>query len=125
MLLGAKSNVPDYLAAADLFIHSARSETAGNAILEALVAGLPVIVTACCGFAFHVENAKAGIVVDDSPYQQENLNAALAKAMHQENRELWHKNACLYKDANDLYSRPNRILEILSKRNESARPTTL
>lgn len=116
ILLGPRSDVPDYLAAADVFIHSARSETAGNAILEALVAGLPVIVTACCGFAWHIQAANAGIVIPDTPYDQGALDAALFEAMDTAKRRNWQNNARAYRDTEDLYSRPLKILACLKER---------
>lgn len=44
-LLGAKSNVIDYLHQADIFIHSSKGEGISNAILEAMFSGLPVIAS--------------------------------------------------------------------------------
>jgi len=49
--------------AADLLIHPARLDVTGTVIVEALGAGVPVIVTANCGYAPHVAAAGAGIVV--------------------------------------------------------------
>lgn len=53
----------DTFAAADLLLHPARREVTGGVILEALINGLPVVTTANCGFAEHVEKAGAGFVV--------------------------------------------------------------
>jgi glycosyltransferase involved in cell wall biosynthesis len=44
-LVGPVDNVEDYLAIGDLFIHSSMGEGCSNAILEAMVAGLPIIAS--------------------------------------------------------------------------------
>jgi len=61
---------------ADILAHPARSELAGLVIIEAMTAGLPVLVTDVCGYANHVQLANAGVVLP-SPYNQVELNAAL------------------------------------------------
>ena len=53
------------MAAADLLVHPARYDTAGTVILEGIVNGLPVITTAACGYARHVEAANAGSVLKE------------------------------------------------------------
>lgn len=70
---GGRPDVADLMLGADLLAHPARSELAGLVITEALTAGLPIIVTANCGYAQHVANANAGIVVN-VPFQQELFN---------------------------------------------------
>jgi glycosyltransferase involved in cell wall biosynthesis len=45
MLLGQRQDVGDYLCLSDYFIHSSRGEGISNAIVEAMVAGLPVVAT--------------------------------------------------------------------------------
>lgn len=61
--LGHREDIPRLMAAADLLVHPARYDTTGTVILEAIVNGLPVITTAACGYASHVEAAKAGLVI--------------------------------------------------------------
>ncbi|MGL4858559.1 MAG: glycosyltransferase family 4 protein, partial [Enterobacteriaceae bacterium] len=64
-----RNDVPDFLFAADLLLHPAYSEAAGIVLLEAITAGLPVIVTDICGYGFHIGRANAGTVLDE-PFQQ-------------------------------------------------------
>lgn len=75
--LGARDDVPALLQAADLLVHPARSEPGGAVLLEALVAGRPVICSACCGYATHVADSGAGTVLDE-PFEQSQLDAAVA-----------------------------------------------
>ena len=42
-----------------------------------MASGLPVLVTDVCGYAFHIEQAQAGVVLN-SPFDQAALNKALA-----------------------------------------------
>jgi UDP-glucose:(heptosyl)LPS alpha-1,3-glucosyltransferase len=72
--------VPKFLLAADLLIHTARTENTGTVLIEAMAAGLPVLVTENCGYAFHVRDAKAGYLVP-MPFEQETLNKALQEVL--------------------------------------------
>jgi len=60
---GARDDVPAFLRAADALIHPARHENTGTVLLEALVAGLPVIATANCGYARYIAQARMGRIV--------------------------------------------------------------
>ena len=70
--LGHREDVPELMAAADVFVHPARYDTTGTVILEAIVNGLPVITTSNCGYAKHVTSANAGIVVQE-PFRAADL----------------------------------------------------
>ncbi|MEZ0316933.1 MAG: glycosyltransferase family 4 protein [Methylophilaceae bacterium] len=84
-----RADVPDLMMGADVLVHAARSELAGIVIIEALTAGLPVIVTGVCGYAGHVSDAGAGKVLP-APYEQADFNQALAEMLSSPNREQWH-----------------------------------
>ncbi len=115
VFLGGRSDVPDWLAAADILLHPARQETAGNAILEGLVAGLPVVVSACAGFSVHVAEAEAGILVEDKNYQS-GLNHALETLVsNPELRERYGQKGWDYADSTDLYNRPQVALDIIEE----------
>ncbi len=51
------------MAAADILMHPAYQEAAGIVLLEAITAGLPIIVTEVCGYASFISQAQCGIVV--------------------------------------------------------------
>jgi len=47
--VGFQTNVPDWLAAATLWLHASETENCSMALLEALAAGCPIIATMCPG----------------------------------------------------------------------------
>jgi glycosyltransferase involved in cell wall biosynthesis len=76
--LGFRENIPELMAAADVLVHPSRLDVTGQVILEAIVNGLPAVVTGLCGFAEHVEASGAGIVLPE-PFSQDALDEALAR----------------------------------------------
>jgi UDP-glucose:(heptosyl)LPS alpha-1,3-glucosyltransferase len=76
ILTGGRADVADLMLGADVLAHPARSELAGIVLMEAMTAGLPVLVMDVCGYASHVLKADAGFVLK-SPYNQVELNSAL------------------------------------------------
>lgn len=76
--LGFREDIPELMAAADVLVHPSRLDVTGQVILEAIVNGLPSVVTGACGFAEHIEKSGAGIVLPE-PFLQEDLDAALAR----------------------------------------------
>ena len=109
---GGRNDVPDFIAGADLFLHPARSENTGTAILEALVGGLPEIVTDVCGYAPYVEEARSGLVLE-SPYDQKQFNDYLQKALNLAQLDKWRNNAKSFADTEDLYSLPEKAADII------------
>ncbi len=67
---GPSDDVPRVLFGADLLIHPAYNECAGNILIEALAAGLPVVVSAVCGYAHYIQDARAGWVLPE-PFDQQ------------------------------------------------------
>lgn len=63
LLLGDRCDVPDLLAALDVFVLSSVTESFPNAILEAMVMGRPVVATRVGGIPELVEDGKTGFLV--------------------------------------------------------------
>ncbi len=101
--LGGRDDIPELLLGADALIHPALDEAAGIVLLEALVAGLPVITTEECGYAHHIATAKAGLVLR-SPFQQEDLNAAVLRTLDGFYRSQCRETGLTYARLTDLYS---------------------
>ena len=110
-IVGALGNIPRFMQGADILLHPSIAESAGMVLLEAIVAGLPVLTTASCGYAFHVEQAQAGLVCPE-PFRQEILNLALV-SMLQADRSAWRANGIRYGQQHDLYDMPQAVAQLL------------
>lgn len=75
-----RPDIPQLMQGADLYLHPAYRENTGLVLLEALASGLPVLATASCGYALHIEAADAGRVVP-SPFEQTALNQTLLQML--------------------------------------------
>ena len=64
-LLGAQTNPYPYLAQADLFVSSSRTESYGLAVQEALILGIPVVAVRCPGIEESLD-ARFGILTDNN-----------------------------------------------------------
>ncbi len=62
-LIGARDDVPDLLAAADLYLSASHLEGLGTAVLDAGLAGLPVVATAAGGVPEAIEHDRTGLLV--------------------------------------------------------------
>ncbi len=100
-ILPGRNDINAIMQAGDLLIHPAGQEVAGKVILEAIVTGLPVIVTDVCGYAHHVNEAQAGIVLE-SPFNQNEFNKQLA-LMLETDRQQWRENGIHYGRTRNLY----------------------
>jgi UDP-glucose:(heptosyl)LPS alpha-1,3-glucosyltransferase len=90
--LGHREDIPELMAAADLLLHPARYDTTGTAILEAIVNGLPVVTTAACGYAAHVDASQGGLVLPQ-PFRQTMFVSALRQARDEGLRRMWSRSA--------------------------------
>ena len=109
-----RSDVAELMAAADLLAHPAKQEAAGIVLLEAVAAGLPVIVTEVCGYAPYIADARCGAVINE-PFSQAALNKTLADALGTPSRlSEWAANARHYADTQDLYSLPEKVADMIT-----------
>ena len=112
--LGGRDDVFDWLLTGDLLIHPARSEAAGMILLEALTAGLPVLATDVCGYAPHIERAKAGRILT-SPFSQEQCDTAVREMLVSDERAAWSGNGVRYAAQEDLYSCHDKAVQLIEE----------
>tara|TARA_R110001592_G_scaffold363043_1_gene679535 strand:- start:12214 stop:13359 length:1146 start_codon:yes stop_codon:yes gene_type:complete len=103
VFLGGRDDISDLMLAADVLVHPARSEAAGIVLLEALVAGLPLVVTDVCGYANHIKTAGAGLLLS-APFDQSALDAALATMLDRDVQAACRARGLNYAETTDLYS---------------------
>ena len=113
-ILSGRSDIPRFFAAADILLHPAYLESAGYVLLEAAIAGLPVLTTASCGYAFHIERAEAGLVCNE-PFDQMQLNAKLAQMLEQLPMANWSANGLRYGSNADLYTMPQVAADLIEQ----------
>lgn len=112
-ILKGRDDIPRFLLGADVLIHPAYKENTGTVLLEALVAGLPVLCTDICGYSTYIQQADCGKVIP-SPFQQGVLNSTLQDMLEDSSqRQQWSKNALAYAEHADLYSMPERAADII------------
>ncbi len=111
--LGPRSPVGDLLHAADLLLHPARKELAGNVILEAMLCGVPVVASTHCGYAHYVVEQQMGelIPAKASP----TAIAELVAAMLAVDAGVWRERGELFARTSDVFSRPEVAVVALEK----------
>jgi UDP-glucose:(heptosyl)LPS alpha-1,3-glucosyltransferase len=110
--LGGRSDVRDFMLAADLLVHPAYHENTGTVLLEALTAGLPVLTAATCGYAGYVSEANAGVVLPE-PFNQSEYNATLQHILLDQQRSVWRENALAFSKHADIYSLPDKAAHLI------------
>lgn len=110
--LGGRSDIPQFLLAADVLVHPAYHENTGTVLLEAVVAGLPVLTVAACGYAPYIESAQAGVVLP-TPFDQQRYNAALETMLLSPERKFWQKNALAFAKKANIYDLPQQAANFI------------
>lgn len=113
-VLAGQDNVARLYQAADLLLHPAYSESAGHVLLEATVAGLPVLTTATCGYAPHILKAGSGQVCPE-PFSQEELNGRLLEMLGQLDSAHWSENGLRYGRHEELYNMAEAAVDFLER----------
>jgi glycosyltransferase involved in cell wall biosynthesis len=78
-LLGERRDIPELLGAADVFVLPSRSEGLPVSVLEAMVAGLPVVASRVGGVPELVAEGETGLLV--APGNSDELAAALKRVL--------------------------------------------
>lgn len=114
-----RPDIPDLMQGADVCVHPAYRENTGLVILEALASGLPTLVTATCGYAFHVAEAHAGLVAN-SPFNQGDFNRLFLQMKESTEREQWRRNGLAHARqvmaANDGSAEARVLIEVAEKK---------
>ncbi len=113
IFLGGRKDIADILQATDVLLHPAYRELAGNVILEAMLAGKPVVTTDVCGFAHYVDEYNMGLVIS-APYNLEQIVTALHKVLHI-NTSLWQSHAQEFATTADVFTRQVQAINTLEK----------
>jgi len=112
-ILHGRDDIPRFLLGADLLIHPAYNENTGTVLLEAVVAGLPVLTTAVCGYAHYIATAAAGIVLPE-PFMQTALNDALASMLSDDAaRRHWQANGLAFAATADIYDNAEVAADVI------------
>ncbi len=111
---GARHDIPRFLWSADLLVHPARHENTGTVLLEALVAGLPVLTVEACGYAPYIQESGAGQVVA-SPFDQTTWNHALVTMMNDIKNPVWRERALAFSSSADIYDMPHTAAQIITQ----------
>ena len=109
-IFAGRDDVPRFLQGADLLLHPAYSESGGIVLLEAMIAGLPLVTTANCGFAHYVREAGGGVVLPE-PFDQQAFNRILTQLLEDpEERRRLACNGVTFGQSADLYSMAETML---------------
>jgi UDP-glucose:(heptosyl)LPS alpha-1,3-glucosyltransferase len=117
-ILGGRDDVSELLWAADALLHPAYSENTGTALLEGMVAGLPVIATETCGYSHYITEQKMGVVLSNSPDTEE-MAAAMTNVLAI-SRDQWRERAKNFITMADIFSMTQRAAEIIEQQGKSA-----
>ncbi|ASK35497.1 glycosyltransferase family 4 protein [Alloalcanivorax mobilis] len=98
--MGGQDNVPEWLWSADLLLHPAYAENTGTVLLEAAIAGLPVLTTEACGYAPYIGEGELGQVLAE-PSDEQLVQAA--GALLEPPRERWRERSRAFAAGADIY----------------------
>jgi UDP-glucose:(heptosyl)LPS alpha-1,3-glucosyltransferase len=112
--LGPRDDVPRLLLGADLLVHPAYHENTGTVLLEALAAGLPVIASGVCGYAYYIEQANAGWVIPP-PFDQTLFNRTLRDALGRGDLGDFGRRGADFARQEDLYGMVETAVEVIER----------
>ena len=111
--IDGSNNIPAYLQAADLLLHPAYNEAAGMVLLEAGIAGLPLIASGSCGFAHYVEDYGFGVIIPE-PFSLDAYVKEIAEVLNSaDRREVMSRKGVHFADESDIFSRAEVAANII------------
>jgi UDP-glucose:(heptosyl)LPS alpha-1,3-glucosyltransferase len=115
-IFAGRDDIPQFLQGADLLIHPAYMESGGIVLLEAMIAGLPVVATDVCGFSPYVSEAQGGVLIE-SPFAQSRLNEVLRSLIENaEQRRIYSINGLQFGETADIYQMAERAGDLIEER---------
>ena len=111
---GGRDDVERFLWGADLLIHPAYRENSGMVLLEAMIAGLPVLTTETCGFSYYVRDWSMGRVIGE-PFAQSRLNGALKDMLRHKDRDHWIAAGRRFAAEADIFSMTDHAVAEIEK----------
>ena len=109
--LGARDDVAQLLWSADALIHPAYSENTGTVLLEAMVAGLPVIASSACGYAHYITDNQLGCVLEGPITPIKTADAITEVFSHND----WRARCIAFAASADIYSMPEHAADIIER----------
>lgn len=109
---GGRDDVTEFMLAADILIHPAYHENTGTVLLEAVVAGLPVLTVENCGYAHYISSSNSGVVLA-APFQQKQLNDALNNLLTSEDRLQFKQNGLAFAQHANIYDMPANAVDFI------------
>jgi UDP-glucose:(heptosyl)LPS alpha-1,3-glucosyltransferase len=113
IFLGGRDDVPALFQAADLVIHPAYKENTGNVLLEAMIAGRPVVASEVCGYAHYIVEAAMGKVVPN-PFSAAAFLQAVERTLAVPDAE-WRRRGAHFASHEAIYSRPAVAADLLEQ----------
>ena len=114
-ILPGRSDVLRFFLGSDLLIHPAYNENTGTVLLEAVIAGLPVLVTDVCGYAHYIDEVPCGVVLP-SPFSQAALNQQLITMLTDHTqRAAWKQSGLIFAEHANIYSMPEHAATLIEQ----------
>jgi UDP-glucose:(heptosyl)LPS alpha-1,3-glucosyltransferase len=114
IFLGPRKDVASFMKSSHLLVHPAREEAAGNIIIEALVSGLPSLVSSEVGFSTEVLKHNSGMVVEGE-FKQERFNFLLEESLSYEKLTSFREIIKPLAGNNYFYSRFNFVADFIEE----------
>lgn len=112
-VISGREDIRDFMTVSALLVHPAYRENTGTVILEAIIMGLPAVVSGTCGYSHYVEEAKCGMVTRE-PFSQSEFNTSVLGLLG--NNDLLNamtESGLKFRESADIYSADETILGVI------------